>query len=779
MVLCRHLRQSLPDRSLPTLLVAWAAVLLFVPFAEGAAESTILKKIRAGRHPAQVRLVFELEGARPLAAGPVTDLGFPLVFSKLKSRLGRDGLKAKWPSPVDSIAIEERDGSSVILIAWKGGASSVRHHIDVRGTKAYRLVVEIPTPDSEVGIPHAEASRATGAHDRVRETAAAAKTQALADHSAESEATGRGDEMFSQGDALYEEHEKNLAPAAARIIEEYRSALRSNPQARQAVQAHYRTGLCHLALRDFRKAEESFKQILNNHSRHPLAPFAWMRLGEALIKRGAYIESIQALRTSLNSPLEQSVAAEANAYLGQALFLLGAHKEAQEVLLKSLADDPTGPIARPEQLRFLGEAYFVNRDFEKSAATLMWYINLEKEPPGKDLLLAKIGESLLYSNDPDLAKKIYLYIDKYYPETEGHIISKIRRAEYFERQNPPNTVAASAIYEELAQSTVTGPLGEYLTYKLASWERGRRNYSGALKRIDQGLANQSTPKAREELLDLKVQVLLEYIRASHAAQDFTEIFELFDGNREILISRMTSETWSMVAESCSMLRLHSAAAEIYRRLYTESEPKSEEWLLKAARCYFQMGDPERTISSCLPLQDQAHQAEKTALLGRAYFQTGRYGQAAQELFKHIEKNNNLETVDPDVLYGYAESLILSDRAADALSFLDKLARVPGFAEGEPRIRIGVMQSRALNALRQFGRAAEVLEELLTLSPPEPIRDTLNYELSRIYQETGQTEKAFERLSQLAQSPNSLWKAAAEQQIGYLQLNGWKPKAASK
>ncbi len=779
MALCRNIRQSLHDRSVRATLVAWMGVLLFAPVAEAATENAVLQRIRTARHSTHVRIVFELEGARPLSAGPQSDSGFPIVFSSLKSKLGRDALKAKWPLPVNSIAIEERDGSTVVLIAFREGASSVQHRVDAKGKTAYLLIVDVSleapgrgkaSAGSQAPLPQTKGNEPEG--DGARQGIEGTAT-------ADSGPLGQGEPPFARGDALYDEHARNLAPAAARIIEEYRSALRASPRASEAVQAHFRTGLCHLALGDFKKAEESFKQVLNNHSQHPIAPLAWMRLGEALLKRGAYIESVQALRTSLNSPLEKSVVAEANAYLGQGLFLLGAHSEAQAVLVKSLEDDPMGHISRPEILRVLGEAYFVNQVFDKSAETLMWYLNIQKDAPGKDLLLAKIGESLMYTRDQDLARKIYLYIDKYFPETEGYIISRIRRAEYFEKQMPPNMVAASAIYEELSQYPMTGPMGEFLTFRLASWERGRGNHSRALEWIDKGLMSHGTPKARDELLDLKARVLLDFIRESHSGQDFAKALRLFQDNQGLLNPHMTPESLSIIAESCSMLKLHPTAAEIYQRLYTLSGSKNEEWLLKAARCYFQMGDPERTILSCLPLQGEAYQLEKSMLMGRAYFETGKYAQAAQELLKHIQKKNSLDATDPDVLLCYAESLILSDRAADALPFLDKLTRVPGLAEGEPRIRVGLMQSRAHYTLKQLGRAAEVIEQLLALSPPEAIRDRLNYELSRTYIEMGQTQKASERLAQLARSSNSLWKAAAEQEIGYLELNGGAPKAGTR
>ncbi len=761
-----------------SIVLVWTGLFL-LPAADAAPKSTILKGIRSSRHAEYSRIVLELEGERPLTVGPLSDQGFPVVFSDLKSRLSSKTLKTRWPQPVASISIEERDGSTLILVGFGEGTSSAKDSIVAKSNRAYRLVLDFgvlppgsgPPPKSgAIALPGGKEDPSAGAHSPHGAESTSPATSKSLDHEPHT---------FARGDALFSDHMHDLAPVAAQIIEEYRSALRDSPKAPQAVAAHFRSGLCHLSLGDAKKAEESFKQVLNNHSQHPIAPLAWMRLGEALLKRQAYIESIQALRTALNAPLEKRLTAEANYLLGKGLYLLGAHKEALGVLVKSLEDDPSGHVANPDLLRTLGEAYFVNQEYEKSAMHLMWYLNLEKEVAGKDLLLAKIGESLMYTGDQDMAKKIYVYIDKYFPDTEGYVISKIRRAEYFERQSPPNRIAAAAIYEELSQRSLTGPVGEFLTFKVASWERERKNYPRALEWIGGGLQNSSTAKAKEELLDLKAKVLLDFIRDSHANQDHTKALQLYQDNRALLDPQMSGETLSLIAESCAMLKLHPAAAEIYQRLYTQSGAKSEEWLLKAARCYFQMRDSERTILSCQPLQGESYQREKAMMLGRAYFEERKYGQAAQELLKHIQKTGKLEETDPEVLFCYAESLILSDKAADALPFLDKLTRVPALAEGEDRIRIGLMQSRCHHALKQTSQATDVLEHLLTISPPEALRDRLNYELSRLYLETGQPRKATEKLTQLAQTSNGLWKTAAEQELGYLELQGHKPKEGSK
>ncbi len=779
MASCRIIGSFLDQRFGLSIVLAWIGLSLLLSTAGAAPASTVLKQIRSGRHAEHARIVLELEGARPLSIGPLSDQGFPIVFANLKSKLNPKTLKAKWPNPVDSITIEERDGSILILIGFREGISSAKDAFSAKSGKAYRLVLDFGIERGEGG--KTSKTGATSPRNGREDASAGAPSPQGAEPPPPplSNSPDQAIQAYAQGDALYLEHADNLPPVAAQIIEEYRSALRAFPKAVPAVHALFRTGLCHLALGDAKKAEESFKQVLNNYSQHPIAPLAWMRLGEALLKREAYIECIQALRSALNTPLEKPLAAEAYHYLGKGLYQLGAHKEAIEVLVKSLENDPSGYVARPDLLRTLGEAYFANQEYDKSATHLIWFLNLEKDVPGKDLILAKIGESLMYTNDQDMAKKIYVYIDKYFPETEGYFISKIRRAEYFERQTPPNKTAAAAIYEELSQRSLSGPVGEFLTFKVASWERERKNYPQALEWIGKGLQNSGSPKVKEEFLDLKVKVLVDFIRDSHAKQDYDTALRLFQENQPLLGPHLSSETMSMIAESCAMLKLYPAAAEIYQSLYAQSGAKNEEWLLKAARCFFQMGDTERTILSCQPLQSEAYQPEKSMMLGRAYFEERKYGQAAQELLKHIQRMGSIEETEPEALFCYAESLILSDKASDALPFLDKLTKVPALTDGEPRIRIGLMQSRCHRALKQTDRATEVLEYLLTISPPEALRDRLNYELSRLYLETGQPRKAMERLNQLAQSSNGLWKTAAQQELGYLELQGASPRAGSK
>jgi tetratricopeptide (TPR) repeat protein len=746
---------------------------------DAALDGAVLRRIRAGHHSKHARIVMEIEGARPTAVGPLSDLGFPITFEKLKSQVRPKTLSSKWPSPVSNISVEERDGATIVWIGF-GGAVSVEQNITAKSRTAYHLILDC-SPQStgadsplHSGLAAAPREHPTTNHGSQAEPSASTKkpsSQGPTDlPSATQGEVGSTEDPFMEVDSLYAEHSEHLPPMAAHILEGYRAALSARPNGPQAPLAQYRSGLCHLALGNGKKAEEAFKQVLSNHSQHAVAPLAWLGLGQALVKRQAYMEAVQALRTALNGPLDATRTSDAYYFLGMSFHRMGAFKEVLEALSKSLENNPTEYVRQPELLRLLGESYFADQQYDKSANHLLWYLNIEKEVREKDLILAKIGESLMYTGNQDLAKKVYIYIDKYLPETEGYIISKIRRAEYFEKQIPPNKVASSAIYEELSQHSIAGPMGEYLTYKIALWERERKNYEQSLAWIEKGLHNSSTPKAKDELTTLKVKALLDYLKDTHDQQDYSKVLQLYQDNETLLAPHTSLEVLRMLAQSCAALKLYPAAAKLYHELYTKSGSKNDEWLLEAAKSYLLMGDMERAQQACQPVQGEVFQTEKAVLLGQVYFAKGKYKEAAQELSKYVQKmEGGLGDADPDMLFSYAESLMHSDRNGEALSFLERLTKEPLYGEGEKRFRIGIMQSRCYHKLKQDNQTTRILEHLLTLSPPQALRDRINYELSQVYREMGQPQKATEKLTELSQSSDSLWNAAAQQELGYFQL----------
>lgn len=771
------------------LLGAWVGVFFCLPSADAAPEGAVLRRIRSGHYSTHTRIVMELEGARPTAIGPLSDRGFPVIFEKLKSQVRPTTLRQRWPHPVMSLSIEQSDGATVVWIAFGVGGVSVEQTITAKSKTAYHLILDCsPQSSGSNSYLHADSAAPPGEHHTspgsqpgppVSSTKSALQGADSPSSTPQGE-VGSTEDPFKEVDSLFAEHSEHLPPVAARILDGYRAALSSRPNGPQAPLAHYRSGLCHLALGNGKKAEEAFKQVLSNYSQHAVAPFAWLGLGQALVKRQAYMEAVQAVRTALNGPLDATRTADAYYILGLSFHRMGAFKEALEALSKSLESNPTEYVRQPELLRLLGESHFAIQQYDKSANYLLWYLNLEKEVREKDLILAKISESLMYTGDHDLARRVYIYIDKYFPDTEGYIISKIRRAEYFEKQDPPNKVASSAIYEELSQRSIGGPIGEFLTYKLASWERERKNYHQSLTWIEKGLQNSSTSKAKEEFINLKVGVLLEYLNHLHSQQDYSKVLQLYQDNEVLLAPHAGLEVLSMLAQSCTSLKLYPPAARLYQELYARSGSKNEEWLLAAGKSYFLMGDLERAYQACQPVQAEGFQSEKAVLLGKIHFARGKYKEAAQELAKYVQsKEAGLGEADPDILFSYAESLIRLDRNGEALSFLERLTKESSYGEPEKQIRIGFMQIRCYHKLKQDSQVTQVLEHLLKLSPPEELRDRIKFELSQVYKEMGQPQKATEKLTELSQSSDGLWKTAAQQELGYFELqNGSSIKGSN-
>ncbi len=94
---------------------------------------------------------------------------------------------------------------------------------------------------------------------------------------------------------------------------------------------------------------------------------------------------------------------------------------------------------------------------------------------------------------------------------------------------------------------------------------------------------------------------------------------------------------------------------------------------------------------------------------------------------------------------------------------------PGANEAVSQLQMGLLQSKCFLSLKQPDKAIATLELLVSIGPPDNLREQLTYQLAELYLENQQAAKAKEMLSQLATSSQGLWKAAAQQQLDYLEM----------
>jgi tetratricopeptide (TPR) repeat protein len=745
------------------------------------AEST-LHSLRTGKHDEFSRLVLDLEGGRPAHVGNASETEYVIRFSSMKTSVRPESLTSRLPADIAKVSFETDDQGFQIRIVLRKKTTQEKHYFLQEKGGRYRLVVDLyvsgvtaPPEAPEKSVPPppettVKKKEKPPPRDRKKTDPAQPLAQPPGPPPPEAGATGTdpSDELYQVGHTLFESYQSDLREHATQIIDQYKGALKAAPNSPQAALALFRLGLSYFAVGDYKRGEECFRKILATSPRHPLTALCWMHLGRAHEQRKSPLEAIQALRTALTFPLDRPDMVETYCALGKALAQVDAHAEVIETLNKCLELDPLAYRMRPEILRLAGEAFFATKQYEKATGQLLWYLNLGDKIADSDMLLAKMAESLLYQKEPALAKRVYSYIERHHPETEGNVISKVRRAEHLEKQDGNGKEAARFIYQELTEKGLTGPLAGYVTFKLATWEKEHANYSKSLELIDQALKGNPSATSKEELLALRSGVVLEYLGQASGKKDHAQVITLYNENPALFQTPENVNALESVADSCLALKLYPNALELYKRAQNQGK-KDDDLTFKIAQSYYRMGDLVGSAQQLQQVRSDKLATQKASLLGQIAFTQRQYKEAIQQFSKVLAHENEFERADVDTVFAFAESLVQTGKQAEALDLLTKAIKCPGASETPSQLQMGLLQSRCFVNLKQPDKAIASLEHLLTIGPPEHLRDQLNYRLAELYLENQQPDKAKEKLSQLVSSTQSLWKAAAQQQLNYLDM----------
>jgi tetratricopeptide (TPR) repeat protein len=751
---------------------------------------TVLDNVRIGKHAGFERMVFDLRGGRPSRITPLTEEGLLVEFKGAESCVFPEQFASKLPSMISHMTFEKEDDALRVKIMFKKGGISVKHHlmaVAASGNGSYRLVMDFspqPSSDGKVEQTRASSPRATQKSQSnpaplppksTPSPTAPVATTTPANQAAVTESAM--DPLFQEADETFLAHQTELFNYAPTIIRLYLEAIKADPKSPSIPLALYRCGVTYLAVDDYKRAEECFKRVVGEYPGHPALGLAWLGVGRIYEHKKAHAEAIMAFRTALNHPLDKPDRAEALYNLGHTLSLMNSHAEALEALTKCFAEDPTYYLKKPDALRALGEAHFALQQHDKSSHYLLWYHNLQKDAPDQDLILARLAEALANQNQHEMANKVYGYLRRLYPGSEGEAIGEIRKAELLEQQDEKGKKQALEIYKSLSQKNLPPSLSRLVVYRLASWEWKHKNYERSLILINAVLSNKSNKTALDECQTLRDKVVLDWAKQAFEDKDYGKVIDLYKENTDLFQSRGSTELEAALAESYGEIRAYPNAIEMYQTLLKKSGKKNEDWLLRIARYFFLMGNMEKAVQTCEQIQSDSLQAGKTTLLASIYFAQGRYKEAVQNFDKIFQNGKNLSATEAESVLHYAESLLQVGRYEDGVSCTLNGSKLLGDNDSEQKVQLSLLRSKCHQKLKQPEKAIEALEQALPMVQSETMKDQLNYQLSGLYVEVKDFNKATERLTQLSKSSQPLWKIAAQQQLDYLQMRSSEPKVS--
>jgi tetratricopeptide (TPR) repeat protein len=783
------------------LLAACITTGLALPWCEAAAKGhseTRITNLRFSVKGNRTCLFFDAEGAKPKQIGPPSAVGisvfFPQITAKIPDKVFKDGKVAakevKFRRESGFFEVMFRVDNTLVsstVKAGKNGKYTLTLELTPPGKTAEPKAGDIkPTSDStgksEVKAPPIEVKKAETSElfgPKVSQQIRNAVVKAQASKEGESPRTAgsaskppafvepdeNGLALYTGANEKFENCRRNLVFCASDIIEAYEEALKAGPQSSQAPLAIYRSALAYSIMGNYSKADKLFRQVTSVWPDHPVASGCWIGIGDIYNKKQSYMEAMEAFRWALRSASEKDDKAAAYFELGKVYLVLGANKEALEMLENCNSQQPDYYTKKPDVYRFIGEAHFALGNIETAKANLLRYVNYQQNAPDQDIVLAKIAELFLIQGEQDAANKMYAFVQKYYTDSEGDLICRVRQGELAEKDDLDQAII---VYEDLRGKDLSPSLRRIVLMKLAALNLKRCDLAHSLDLMDEAFPAKHDGSSPPGTAAIRERILCDLVKQYFSDKDFVKVVQLHDKYRRVFDSIQAPDVLEQIAESYASLKFYSNALQIYDKLIAKGQKKGDDLLLRCALYALCLNDNGRSFQFCKLAQGDAVDLRKSEILGHIFYRDRKYAEAVKSFGKVLEKVKEFELDDPDSFAAFGYCLFQAKKFEEAVPVLQKAMLRAKADDPFARRAILLTLGKCFAELKQFQRAAEIMETAIEVSG-EDQKNELMYEIAKLYIAAGQTEKAIGSLNKIKATEHPFWSAVAQQQLNSIDM----------
>ena len=402
---------------------------------------------------------------------------------------------------------------------------------------------------------------------------------------------------------------------------------------------------------NYARADKLFRQVTSDWPDHPVASRCWVGMGDIYNKKQSYLEAMEAFRWALRLAAQSDDKAGAYFELGKVYLVLGANKEALEMLNNCISLQPDFYMKKPEVFRFIGEAYFGLGNIEKAKEPLLRYLNIQESAPDQDIVVAKVAEIFLIEGDLGAAGKMYSFIHKYYMDSEGDLICRVRQGELKEKDDLEQAIT---IYDDLRSKDLSPSLRRIVLMKLAALNVKRGDLAKGLELMDEAFPVKNDGSSPRGTSELRERILCDLISKYYSDKDFVKVVQLHEKNRRVFDAIKAPDVLEQIAESYASLKFYSNALTVYDKLTSKGQKKGEEILLRCALYALCLNENGRSFQFCKLVQSEAMDLKKSELLGHLFYRDQKYAEAVKAFGKVLQKGKEFELEEPDsyVAYGY-------------------------------------------------------------------------------------------------------------------------------
>jgi tetratricopeptide (TPR) repeat protein len=575
----------------------------------------------------------------------------------------------------------------------------------------------------------------------------------------------KGLALYALADKKFQACANDLVFCAPKIISAYKAALEAGPRSSLAPLAIYRSGLAYYNMGKYDRAEQFFKTVTSQWPQSPVASLCWLNLGNISVKRQAFIEAMEEYKWAQRDATGKEDLAAADFMLGKTYYLLGAYKEALQTLNDCLVQLPGYYLKNPGVLRYIGEADFSLGDFADAKQVLLRYVNYQESDPDQAMVLAKIGEIFLKEGQVDAAKMIYSFVHKYYTNSEGDVICRLRSAELMEKVN---VAKATHMYDDLRSMDLSPNLRSIVLLKLAELELKNSNLEQGMEMMNKAFPVKSGSAPPPEIAQVRKRFFCDLIRQFYYGRHYDRAIKLIGQYRAVFNSINSPETLEEIAECYAAQKSYFSALEVYDRLFSQEQGKNVDGLLLRCAVYaLRLRDYGRASNYAQAAKSGVLDLKKTEILGHVFYHNEQYSDAVNCFEKVIQQRNTFYITDPNSYAALGYSLYKVKKYGEAVPILQK-ALLAATTDKDQRVPLLVTISDCQKEQQQYETAAQTLETALSIAGPEE-QNQLRYKSAKLYLTAGKMDLALKKLNEMKSSKDSFWSAVAQEELNTLNM----------
>ncbi len=408
---------------------------------------------------------------------------------------------------------------------------------------------------------------------------------------------------------------------------------------------------------DYKKAIESYDELLTYYNDSPLAPKSQLRIGVCYFLNNNFDNSILELTDPLLNKLSKEELAESKYFLSNAYIRLKEYKEANNILDELMKDSLDTNFSN----RIYYSSAWVNFQQEKYDAAYNKFSMLANSAQDSIKILALYwsGESKRYLGDAKSADAIFKEFISKYPQHKLSSKAELGRGSAFLTTQNSENAESSLLNASLSQDVTVKSKAYTL---LGELRLNSKKYAEAKKYFSESLRLTADQK------ELYKRAMLGMGAAHFYLNEYEE------AEKKLLNLSIMSKDFEpdkvnfYLAEACFYQNKYSASIKHYNLVKTDNADILRQTILGKAYSYFNSKDFANAIfyfNDFLTRYKSAKDVNEIKLrLADCYFGQKNFSKAAA-IYKELFDHSSLEMDNDLAFYQYGQSLFKAGKSKDA------------------------------------------------------------------------------------------------------------------